>query len=319
MRVPPLVNIFGFALAVAAAIEGVVVMAYAAPVRIEGIGGIMEQTVLLAGAQLFFIGILLMIAWILAWFLEQRGPGRKWLRIVWRLVPYAALILGLIVAVEGLIVAAYAGATVWEGIGGIRKLMVGAAGTQLFALGLLIALTWRYKDCRLEEIGYSRIAGLLLAVAVSAEGAFVVSIAGRTIVDGIGGILEQTIFYAGVQLLILGLIILFAWSILRPRMVYLNKYPKIVRIAPYLTIAASIAVAIEGVFLINHADRTIIQGVGGILAQTILVGGVQLFALGILQSFFLLVHKAQNDVVVRRLAFMSLIFLLLLVPAAFVL
>jgi hypothetical protein len=121
--------------------EGLVVMAYAAPVNVEGIGGIMKQTVLIGGGQLFILGLFLVLSWI---FMNQdlttrdRKIFEKGLRII-------AILLGAIVAVEGIIVAFYAGPTFIGGIGGVLGQTVILAGAQLVVLGILVCISWIFK------------------------------------------------------------------------------------------------------------------------------------------------------------------------------
>lgn len=123
------------------AVEGLVVMAYAAPVNVEGIGGIMKQTVLIGGGQLFILGLFLILSWI---FMKQnlRIRDRKILEKRFRVI---AVLLGAIVAVEGIVVVFYAGPTFVGGIGGILGQTVILAGAQLFVLGILVCLSWIFK------------------------------------------------------------------------------------------------------------------------------------------------------------------------------
>jgi hypothetical protein len=134
-------NLIGLLAGIIIAIEGLVVMAYAAPIDVKGIGGITEQTVLIGGAQLFILGLFLVLSWI---FMNQdlttrdRKIFEKKLRII-------AVLLGAIVAVEGIIVAFYAGPTFIGGIGGVLEQTVVLAGAQLFVLGTLVSISWVFK------------------------------------------------------------------------------------------------------------------------------------------------------------------------------
>jgi hypothetical protein len=134
-------NPIGLLAGIIIAMEGLVVMAYAAPVNVEGIGGIMKQTVLIGGGQLFILGLFLVLSWI---FMNQdlttrdRKIFEKGLRII-------AILLGAIVAVEGIIVAFYAGPTFIGGIGGVLGQTVILAGAQLVVLGILVCISWIFK------------------------------------------------------------------------------------------------------------------------------------------------------------------------------
>jgi hypothetical protein len=134
-------NPIGLLAAIIIAIEGLVVMAYAAPVNVEGIGDIMKQTVLIGGAQLFILGLFLVLSWI---FMKQNLAirARKILEKRFRII---AVLLGAIVAVEGIVVVFYAGPTFIGGIGGVLGRTVVLAGAQLFVLGTLVCISWIFK------------------------------------------------------------------------------------------------------------------------------------------------------------------------------
>lgn len=141
MKIRYILNPIGLLAGIIIAIEGLVVMAYAAPVNVEGIGGIMKQTVLIGGAQLFILGLFLVLSWT---FMNQDLTirDRKILEKRFRII---AVLLGAIVAVEGIIVAFYAGPTFIGGIGGVLGQTVVLAGAQLFVLGALVCISWIFR------------------------------------------------------------------------------------------------------------------------------------------------------------------------------
>ncbi|MBM4237823.1 MAG: hypothetical protein FJ151_04990 [Euryarchaeota archaeon] len=106
MKLPGLVEILGYIAGIVITAEGAIVTAYAAPVTVTGIGGIMGSTVFIAGIQLLILGLLTMGSW----FLKDREV--RWERIngiIRRFLPAAAFILGAVVAIEGAITAVQAG------------------------------------------------------------------------------------------------------------------------------------------------------------------------------------------------------------------
>lgn len=141
MNIRNSLNPIGLLAAIIIAIEGLVVMAYAAPVNVEGIGGIMKQTVLIGGGQLFILGLFLVLSWI---FMKQNLAirARKILEKRFRII---AVLLGAIVAVEGIVVVFYAGPTFIGGIGGVLGQTVVLAGAQLFVLGALVSISWIFR------------------------------------------------------------------------------------------------------------------------------------------------------------------------------
>ena len=208
MKIRYRVNPLGLLAGLAIAIEGLVIIAYAAPINIKGIGNIMEQTVILGGVQLFILGFLLVIAWLLKdqdlTIRNRKILGRKWIHLI-------AILLGAVVAIEGIILAVYAGPTIIEGIGGVLEQTVVFAGAQLFGLGVLASVTWALREEPLLRVKIGKIIAILLGICIAAEGLIVVGLASPSVVDGIGGLLERTVLYAGIQLLVLGLLVVFAW------------------------------------------------------------------------------------------------------------
>lgn len=126
------------------AIEGVVVMYIAGPIEISGFGGVRQQLVLIAGAQLFILGIIVIGAWILR--------GRKALNRILNgkvsaILRYVPIMIGAILAIEGLVVVAMAGYTLIPalmtapGLGGVQEHTVAKLGWQLFIIGIVVLIT----------------------------------------------------------------------------------------------------------------------------------------------------------------------------------
>jgi hypothetical protein len=316
LKLPNLVSILGLVVGAVIAVEGILVMAYAAPVTIEGIGSIMERTVLLGGAQLLVLGILVMTTWLL------KDRDLKWKagsKLIKRIVPFLGLALGAIIALEGVVVAVYAGATMWEGIGGIMEQTVALAGAQLFALGLFTTSLWLLKKETRIVTRLAELVAIVAAIGVAAEGLIVMGVAAPTVVEGIGGIMQSTVFNAGASLFVLGLIGVAAWILRDMKPAVLSKSRIFVAIEPYLILAVCIAVAFEALFVMNHATATTIQSIGGIMASTIMLGGAQLLVLAILQILILGMPFVADNRTRAKTALLASLFLILLVPAALIL
>jgi len=310
------VNPLGLLAGLAIAIEGLVIVAYAAPIDIKGIGGIMEQTVLLGGAQLLILGILVMTTWLL------KDRDLKWKagsKLIKRIVPFLGPVLGAIIALEGVIVAIYAGATMWEGIGGIMEQTVALAGAQLFALGLFTTSLWLLKKETHIVTRLAELVAIVAAIGVAAEGLIVMGVAAPTVVEDIGGIMQSTVFNAGASLFVLGLVGVAAWILRDMKPAVLSKSKIFVTIEPYFILAVCIAVAFEALFVMNHATATTIQSIGGIMASTIMLGGAQLLVLAVLQILILGMPFVADNRTRARTALLSFLFLILLVPAALIL
>jgi hypothetical protein len=307
------VNPLGLLAGLAIAIEGLVIIAYAAPIDIEGIGSIMEQTVILGGVQLFILGFLLVIAWLLKdqdlTIRNRKILGRKWIHLI-------AILLGAVVAVEGIVLVLYAGPTVIEGIGGVLEQTVVLAGAQLFGLGVLASVTWALREEPLLRVKIGKIIAILLGICIAAEGLIIVGLASPSVVEGIGGMLERTMLYAGIQLLVLGLLVVFAW-VLKDRGLLVRKVIAWNSVMDLLIFVLGIVVAVEGLFVMDHAARTVVGSIGGMLGGTIMLGGVQLFALGFLQILMLGFPNIMNQGIQTRVNLLGMLFLILMIPAAF--
>jgi hypothetical protein len=316
LKLPNLVSILGLVVGAVIAVEGILVMAYAAPVTIEGIGNIMKQTVLLGGAQLLVLGILVMTTWLL------KDRDLKWKAVgnlIKRIVPFLGLALGAIIALEGVIVAAYAGATILEGIGGIMEQTVVLAGAQLFALGLFTTSLWLLKKEMRMVARLAELVAIVAAIGVAAEGLIVMGLAAPTVIEGIGVIMQSTVFIAGVSLFVLGLMGVAVWILRDMKPAVLRKSKIFVAIEPYLILAVCFAVASVALFVMNHAATTIIEGKGGFWGNTVMLGGVQLLVLAILQILIFCMPFVADNRTRAKTALLASLFLILLVPAALIL
>lgn len=288
MRIPRAVNLIAIIIGVIVLLEGLALVNLATPMRIDGIGGIRESTVSLGGLQLFLLGLLFLVS---IWLRKRdwgMGKRREMLSLLFTVLPF---LIATIIAIEGIVIASMAGAVYWEGIGGIRKFWMGAAGCQLFVLGVGGLLTSRFADTPLRTIGLSRIFGILVSMVLATEGLFVISIAGRTSIEGIGGIMRSTFVYAGIQLLILALILLCAWSLKDGILVIKGRKILGQRAVRVLSIIISIIIAVEGVILAIKCGRMSIEGIGGILERTVVASGAQLFALGLLSASLWILNR----------------------------
>ncbi|MDH7508567.1 MAG: hypothetical protein QHH00_04120 [Methanomassiliicoccales archaeon] len=288
MKIPRAVNLIAIIIGIIIIIEGLALLNLAAPMKVDGIGWIKETTVSLGGLQLFVLGLL----FIVSFWLRKRdwgmGKRRELLSLFFTILPF---LIATVIAVEGIVIASMAGAVQWEGIGGIRKFWVGAAGCQLFVLGVGGLLTSRFADTPLRTIGLTRILGIIVSTALAAEGLFVISIAGRTSIEGIGGIRESTFTYAGIQLLVLALILLCAWSLKDGAIAIKGRKISGQRAVRILSVVISIIIAIEGIILAIKCGRMTIDGIGGILERTVVASGAQLFALGLLSASLWILSK----------------------------
>jgi hypothetical protein len=296
-------KIFGLAAAVALAIEGALVLAYASPVKITGLGTVGETFVLLAGVQLFAIGLVTIIGWLL------KDSSLRLARFAkGRLLSGAILIASLIVMIEGVITVLYAAPTEIGSIGGILQRTVAVFGAQLFVLGAVSAVTWMERAAPFKvRNALAYIAGIV----VTGEGLVIVGVAAPTMIEGIGGILERTVALAGAQLLILGLAIVVATLLA-------GKLKRGSKVLLSVVLVAAAVVTIEGIVLIAATTNVQISGFALITKSNWILAGLQLALLGVVSLYSLNRRTVITSRRLNKASFLAAVFLLLLVPAGLV-
>jgi hypothetical protein len=284
-------------------IEGAIIIAFAGSAEIQGIGGILKSTVTLAGAQLLALGIVPMVLMAL----DLLGISDRWKKR-WLKTLLAVLIIlsGVAVAVEGVALAFVAGSIKVEGVGTFPTYLVGLFAAQLFFLGMVIFLA------RLQArnpFSLTKIVNQAAAVSVAAEGLIVVCIAAPTEIKGIGGILARTVEWAGMALLLLGIILIvtIVWRALFKR---LGKPMELVSTLIGLT------VIMGGLALASLATVVSIKDVGGFQASTLMIAGLQLAILGIICTLTGSSKKVTQWNRVRWIAVRGAFVGLLLIPVA---
>jgi len=292
--------------------QGLFVIGVSSSITVESIGGILERTMDLAGAQLFVLGGVV----TLFWGLKDRRMLSRYL-CENRLISLVPLVVGGLVAMEGLIVIAYASPVTLEGVGVIRPAWMVLAGSGLFLLGGWLVLAWYWRDRTPSEGSITRIAGPIIALVIMAEGLFIMGIAGTTHIDGIGGVLGRTVTLAGGQLFLLG-ILLLGMRLLKGRSVFAKEVMG-VQVSEAISYLALALVAVEGLVITGLAANIFIQDFGGVSGIYVMLGGVQLFFLALLHMTFWVWRYDELPKRRRRDAIMGIIFLLLLLPPALVL
>ncbi len=288
----------------AIAAEGLFIIGNAAPVVIEDIGGVQSQTISLIGVQLFILGLLISFFWT---FRHRKLLGKYSLKE--GLLDSAPLLLSEVVAMEGLIVAIYSFPLEVSGLGAIREFWMAAAGVQLLVLASLPIIAWFWRESDLWGTSVSEVAAALAGVVVLAEGLFIMTVAAPFSVEGIGGMLSRTMFVAGAQLLVLGLVVvvyqLWRTKVRRKEGLLNNRF---VRLLPLLV---GVIVAVEGLVMIAYKGTVDLEGVGTIRDAWMVLAGGQLLLLGGLISMAWYWHHREVRVNITRLAgpMLALIFI----------
>jgi len=304
------VSVLGVMIGAVLATEGIFIMGVAAPIVVESIGGMLASTVTLAGIQLLVIGLILVAFWLLK---DRTVFGRDLTSN--RIISLGPVILGAVVTVEGLILVAYASPVELDGVGGMRAAWMTLAGIQLFLMGGATCMFWYWRDRKSSEASLTRIAEPSIAWILASEGLFIMGIAASTWIDGIGTILQRTVAIAGAQLFVLALIVIGLRS-LRGKGI-LNTEIMGIRLTELLTYIVFAVITIEGLAMMVLSANIYIDGFGGVSGIYIAAAGAQLSLLALLGMSFCVWRNGDINHLRSQYLAMGALFLLLLVPPAF--
>jgi hypothetical protein len=294
--------------------EGVLIMGIAGDTTITGIGTVLKGTIFLTGLQLFLIsGFMFIVLLFREKEIFANRLGKKRLNIIFSL-------LALVVALEGLIMAyftepitamRYTDSSLTDTFG---KLFISSAAAQLFAIGLLLFTFCRLAESKLDRKTLTEFLGIGTGIVLATEGVWLLGISGDTrIANEIGGIITRTVMIAGLGMVLLGLIVVFAWLFKNNRVV--KKIADKGRIDVLMLIVVLIT-GISGVVLSALSANVFIAGIGGVSAKYIELAGIQLV---LLASLMVLIWALRTDGIsqrMKRVSYMVALFLMLLIPPA---
>lgn len=292
--------------------EGLLVMGISADTTIGNIGTVPKWAALVAGLQLFLLsGILLVMQLFRENGVFANRLGKKRMSILFSL-------LVLAIVFEGLVMAYFAEPVTLKYTdsltNGVRKLFVSMAAAQLFALGLMVFSFMKLAESKLDRKILVEFFGMGSGIVLATEGAWVLGISGNTkIFNEIGGIVTRTVMIAGLVLVLLGLIVLFAWHYRGNRMV--KRIAGNGRI-DVLMLLVSLITGLSGVVLSALSVNVVISGFGLVSARYIELAGVQLI---LLASIMVLMWALRVDGIsnkMKRASYMVALFLVLLLPPA---
>lgn len=187
-------------------VEGLVLVAYASPVILEGVGGIRAAWMTLAGMQLFLMGGVTVMMW---YWRDKSSAEASLTRIM-------EPVMSWIIASQGLFIMGIAAPTIIDGIGGLLERTVAIAGAQLFLLAIMILilrflgekeiLTRMFLGVRLSEF-LTYLAWGIIAI----EGIVIMALSANIYIDGFGGISGIYVALSGAQLSLLALLGMSFW------------------------------------------------------------------------------------------------------------
>lgn len=298
-------------LAVILLIEGLAIAALAKGVSIDGIGGVRQGTVMLAGLGLFLLGLIALLSVTTS---EKMFKLDQLLskiisihKIVPKLLTWMPAIVGMAVLIGGLAVALMAAPMTIRGGDQMDSFWLAGLGAQLFALGAGLVTLRLFKGRESLPLLIRKSLFLLLATI----GVLVIGIASRTSIVGIGGIKAFTVELAGAQLMVLALLgVLIMY--MDGRFIFGKKVLGH-RLGPMAELGVATIIGLEGLVLASLSAKATIIGIGVLDEIVMLLGGlfIALLALLIPASYYLLEKK---DVDTKKLATSACLFLVFLLP-----
>jgi len=138
------------------------------------------------------------------------------------------------------------------------------------------------------------ILGSVAAALLMLEGLTAMGVAGNATIQGLGMILERTVYYAGLQLFLLGALIFLMWTMTKDPWLG-GKVSRFLTERRGMLIMALLGglVALEGLVASTVAGTVVIKDIGSTSKIYVVAGCAQLFALGLISP--LLWKLRQNE------------------------
>lgn len=310
-------KLLSVAMAAIIMLEGLIIAIMARRIDlIENWGtGLFQSTVALAGVQLFLLGLLAFLCMIAnGELLADVDAVRRLRSIMFRdrgfLFPVFStvpVIIGAVVAAEGLVAAYYASPMVVSGIGGVRGMWLAVFGAQLFLVGSAL-VTVRLFDGRIDRPALVRSAVLLLFASF---GVLVYGLADRATITGIGGLRESTVELLGMQMVVIALAAI-ALMLLGDRFILGRKFLGW-KVGTLGVIGLSVVLCFEGMVAASVAAPFTIGSIGGMTERTMLLAGIGLAILAMIvpASYYLMERKDRH---LMKLGYASMLFLFFMLP-----
>jgi hypothetical protein len=288
-------------LAAVVLLEGAALAANARQIDLQRVGTFMQGTVMLAGVQLLFLGLIALLAFILPGSLFK---GRVELN---RLMSWLPFITGAIVLIEGLVVITYSSPLSVNGIGSMRSFVPAAFGAQLFFLGAGLVVLRLFSTRDSLKVMF-RLAVFLVLASV---GLFIIGIADQAFVTGIGGVAKGTLQIGGLQLSALALVgVVLMWLEGYP---FMQQKVKGHRLGMLSVMGVATVICLEGMILAGYAAPFSIEGIGGMLERTMMAAGLGLTVVGLLiPASYYFFEKTDYDA--RKMASSTCLLLVFLLP-----
>ncbi len=281
-------RVIGILFGIMAMIEGLFAIYVAKPTAINGIGGIAQSTFVLAGAQLAVLSALMISVWV--FYKNKRMEG-----MLGKIIPIVMLLASVAMIIEGIVVVLFSSDIMIGNIQGVSKKFVALAGAQLFILGILQLSLWIRRD-KEQNNWLFEWGAIVLTVVLLGEGLLVMGMSADTAMVGIGTVLKQTIFLAGLQLFLLSGILL-VMQLFRENGIFANRLGK--KRMNIIFSLMILVIALEGLVLAYIAEPVTLMYSDSlndtVTKMLVSTAAAQLFALGLLVFSFRKLAESKLD------------------------
>lgn len=288
---------------------GAVLIGCQADMFITDFGGISAVYVLAAGAVIFALGLIPLVVWTV--------HGTKYYGDKFKRFGTIALSLSMLTLASAFIALATISNdfTIGDFFTGKKIWMAGWCGLMFFFSMLALAAWWS-RRVPLQLIFVPQMLGTLAGVLLAAEGVVMIGFAGETELETLGVLSETMVLLIGVQVAVLGSIVLGAW-LLRGFRWFKGNFNRMM--LDMLMLIVTAVLALEGVVAMALAADITIDGIGTMLESTMVLFGLQLALVSILALLCWVFRDDGPFPRMKRFMFVILIFLALLIPPALLL
>jgi hypothetical protein len=288
---------------------GAVLIGCQADMFITDFGGISAVYVLTAGVVMFALGLVPLVVWTVY---GTKNYGDKFKRFGTIAITLSMLTL----AFAFVALATFANDfTIGDFFSGKKIWMAGWCGLMFF-FALLALAAWWSRRVPLQLRFVPQMLGTLAGVLLAAEGVVLIGFSGETQLETLGVLSETMTMLIGVQVALLGSIVLGAW-LLRGFRWFKGNFNRM--LLDMLMLIVATVLALEGVAAMALAADITIDGIGTMLESTMVLFGLQLAVVSILALLCWVFRDDGPFPRMQRFMFIILVFLALLIPPALLL
>jgi hypothetical protein len=175
--------------------------------------------------------------------------------------------------------------------------------------------SWFGKGHKLDRSNASWTIGSFLALLFPTEGILIMALSGQTIVQGVGIIYESNAFLIGYPFVALGINTILAWHIYKHEY-FQNDHNR--NLLDLMFLFCQGLLIAGGLMIIARAATLIIDGVGTLSESIVTLFGAQMVILGLLTLSCWILRKDGSTRKYKRVLTLGLLFLILMVPPAFI-